>query len=228
MVPFSERIGLLPIPGFEYAFNFLLNRHAVDVTIIMWLISPVGLWVIRLLAGRILRLSDEWVSFLADFVLGMAVASAVQLVQSLPNRPLQGAWLTASRLFQVVVLVGCVVVAITHVRQERRKGHRHHLMPTALYHNLVLYVAIGFPLLFFGVIGVIFAPWSPWLIVLRIVIIIAVGAWIMAARYDDANQSNPQGRSKHELAHGTNEWWWQGGWREFPYWWKRLYNPSMR
>ncbi len=228
IVPHSERIGLLPIPGIEQLLNFLLGLPPGVAMFVMLGISPVGLWVIRLLAGRILRFNDEWRSFLADAGLGIGVAAAVRLVQSLPNRRLDGGWLVASHVFQIVLIVACVIGAVIHVRSERGKySLRQRWSPTALYHNVVLYLAIGFPAALLGVIGVIFAPWTLESVISRVVFVAAVLLWMRAVKYDDAHQTNRHDLSKHVLAHGENEWWWQGGWCEFPYWWQRLRNPDV-
>jgi hypothetical protein len=219
-IPASDRLGTIMLDG-------LVNVSPGVGFALMLLISPVGIWMIRLvIEGRMIPLRDEFRTFLADAFLAVAFGLGLVLVHSMDNRVYVRADIPAWVALQVFIILAWTAVGIWHMWREREHytwGQR--LSPTALYHNGILYVVEGYVVTMVCGLGSIFAPWSFDLVLLRLAIFGCVGVWMSAWFFYDAKHlQTADGFTKFSVAHIDHGWPWQHKYAKahLSWWWDRF------
>lgn len=198
----ARQLGLFDPFGWT---SWLLSLRWWQIVLVMWAISPGGIWLIRLIwAGRVLRFEDEWLSFLCDFLLGIAVACLVVAVRHLKEVKPVPRWL------QIGVLVVAAVIAIAHMYQERdSQTGKTRLGPLSLYYNGVLYLVFVF-LIASLMSAALQPPFRPMTVAMVVVAVVMMGDWLWAGSFYDAkHRTNSQGVSKSRLAHPFDEHPWE-------------------
>lgn len=217
-IPASEKLSTFTL------WDWLIDRDPGTGFWIMLFISPVFLtYVIRpAVEGRITRFSDDFLTFRMDAMLAPAFGCALALVDSMQDRQYihPGALNT---IFQVLVIVFWIGFGAFHMWSERMFYRpAQWLSPSALYHNGVLYILVGYALTMVGVMGLIFAPWDFAHIVLRVVMLLSASTWALSwPLYDAKRKQNPLGESKFELAHVDDGWPWQHKYQYLGAWFVR-------
>lgn len=134
--------GLLP------GFHWIVNGSFVEILLMFWLISPgIHLLVGLILEGRLVPLGQaQFDSFFpGDILLGTAGACFWWNIQK-HMEPAEH-WLQSrgAHLFIIAVLL---VVGIVQMYLEFKQGtypQRAVLSPTKIWHNVALYVLLGYP-----------------------------------------------------------------------------------
>src|SRR5687768_11282686 len=144
----------------------------------MLCISPVVIkFVMRpLWEGRILRREDEFLAFQCDILFAPALASGLVLVQAMDDR----VYLRADNPVHWAILAAAVGLGVAHYLQERKfYSWRQMTTITKIYHEL-LFPFVGYVLTLVGVYGLIFAPWTQYMVGMRVIFVFCVGAWALA------------------------------------------------
>lgn len=221
-VPLSERLGLLP--GFEQVIGLFTDTNPLLALALLLVMSQVVLRILRLHAGRILRMEDEWRSYLATSLLAVAIWYLLMMIQELPR--LEGGWRDFSRVYQVSLVVVLVVFTLLHQFAEKVYVKHEHWMPTAIWHNWVTVPVTGFLLLFLSPFAAYesFKSVDFWDFLQWGTILFLLYLWFKAAQYDGTHKVNSRGESKFALAHAPGEW--RGNWRALPAALRRFREPG--
>lgn len=209
MYPLAQTIPASVKIGSFFPWNWLIDRSPGWAFLIMLFISPVCMmfvlhpWV----EGRMVRLSDHFLTFKLDVMFAPTLALGLVLVGAMDNH----VYVHHSALrdvVQLLILLGWVAFGFFHAYQERHDylwGQR--LSPSALYHNVFLFGFTGYALTMVCGMGLLFAPWSFQYVVLRVVMLVCIGTWAAAwPLYDEHHKTNAAGESKYEYAHVNDGW----------------------
>jgi hypothetical protein len=212
----SEKLGVFG------PWRWLVDMPPWLAFVVMLVITPISIkYVMRpIWEGRILRRRDEFVTFQCDVFFAPALAAGLVLVNRLEDR----VYLSGNNPIHWVFLLLGVVLGVGHYLQERKfYSWRQMLTITKIFHEL-LFPFVGYMLLVVGVYGLIFAPWTFDLIVVRLVFLVSVAIWAVAWPIFDEKHKHDldeDGHDRYWYAHPQQGHPWQHKYRELPAYWAR-------
>lgn len=198
----SQKVGI-KLPGLKR----VLGWHPVFVTLTYWVISPgvMNANDYLFVHGRFLHPNEQWLSAVFDLALGVALGVMAAMLRNLPWEYFPE-WLRSWKTHAVCMIIP-VVVGVLHVMQEQASSPIGDVWKGInwLYHNLFLYLLIGYPafILLLAVGRMFFkkqAYKSGRMIAGLAMVIVCVFGWAKAGEFDGAHQLTPSGVSKHSLA----------------------------
>lgn len=190
----------------------LFDMDPVLLAVTLIIISPMVMWLndILLVHGRLLSPNEQWLSAQFDIALALAAAVGVGLLRNIDMQKFPN--FLRSRLLHWTCLLLAVATSLLHVWQERGSitTWERRLGPNSLYHNLVLYPLLGYLLLVIVISVVVVWVWG-WQAGVQYAVgmalmVVLIGSWVVAGRYDATHQYAPGGTPKAVIANPPDPW----------------------
>lgn len=199
----SEKLGTFG------PWAWLVDLKPWQALLVMLFISPVVIkFVMRpLIEGRMVIRPHEFLSFHFDMFLAPALVAGLTLVHSAADR----IYVAADHWVHPLLLGLATLGGIVHFLMERKMYSWGQLFSiTKIYHEL-LPPFIGYLLLLIAYVGVVHAPWTLELILMRLMFFACIGAWVWALVYDakHAAEDLGYGMNRFDYAHIEQSWPWQ-------------------
>ncbi len=238
VIEFGEAMSPDNRMGLIAPISWLVTTSPWLAMALMFLVTPGGVWIARLIGGRILLPSDEFKSFAANIYFAPAFGISIALINSstskftMTHSPLGLLW----TIFQVGLVLLWATIGLLHRHSETPRmnnGQRYSL--TSLYHDGAVYLLAGPSMTLAVVFGLIMGPLNFNGIVMRIIVVWCIAKYVKGIIHD---VKHPDERTfdgqwtKLDVAHTDHSYPWQwskkwGEWYGHPLWWWRRYRGQI-
>ena len=212
----SEKLGVLA------PWAWIVDLSPGVAFFVMLFISPLAIKfvILPVIEGRILRWRDNFLTFNFDMFFAPTLACALVLVRAMPDR----VYLSKGNVLHWVFLLIAISIGVVHYLQERKfYSWKQMTSFSKIYHEL-LFPFVGYLLLTVCLFGLIFAPWTFAMIVMRLIMLASITTWALTwPLYDEDHKLDviEYGQDRYWYAHVDDAWPWQHKYRYLGDWWKR-------
>lgn len=212
----DDRLGLIP------PLSWLVTDSPVISAILLFLVTPGGLWIVRLIGGRILLPSDELKATKAHIYFPLLLACNVALINSANGGPING---YLSGAIQGLSFAGVFSFMLPYYLTHPMMGMKGRRSSLTFLYYLVACAAVAPTLILTTVVGFIDGEWSFGYLVVRAVVVwcLLKFAW---GFIDDITEevTTGEGFTRIQMAHNDHSYPWQwmsrsGHWK---WWWTRF------